>query len=325
LSAITASALRQQIADGETAPLYVLVGQDEIEKSEVAAEFGEIVDEGLRPFNVDRLYAADVNVDEVMDIANTLPMMAPRRVVIVFEAEKLLVPRRESQAADAEQERLAEFLASPPPHATVVFVCGALDMRRRVVKLLLKQAHVIECGVIGSHADAERWVKVRAGRERVTFAPGASALLIERTGLDIVRLRAGFDRVVMYAMGQPAVTVDAVREAVPPGPDAEEDFGIANAVRDGDAGGALRQLGAALERGAVPVMVLGQLRWIAEKMPPARIGAAIDAVFRTDVALKSSGGDPRILLERLVVELCHGGRSVSPRRRSTLNSRSGGP
>jgi hypothetical protein len=72
-------------------------------------------------------------------------------------------------------------------------------------------------------------------------------------------------------------------------------------------------------------MVLGQLRWIAEKMPPARIGAAIDAVFRTDVALKSSGGDPRILLERLVVELCHGGRSVSPRRRSTLNSRSGGP
>jgi len=30
----------------------------------------------------------------------------------------------------------------------------------------------------------------------------------------------------------------------------------------------------------------------------------VDAVFRTDLAMKSSGGEPRILLERLVVELC---------------------
>jgi DNA polymerase III delta subunit len=39
-------------------------------------------------------------------------------------------------------------------------------------------------------------------------------------------------------------------------------------------------------------------------MPPARLRAAIEAVFRTDLALKSSGGDPKVLLERLVVELC---------------------
>jgi hypothetical protein len=30
----------------------------------------------------------------------------------------------------------------------------------------------------------------------------------------------------------------------------------------------------------------------------------MDALFRTDIALKSSGGDARILLERLVVEMC---------------------
>jgi DNA polymerase III delta subunit len=35
-----------------------------------------------------------------------------------------------------------------------------------------------------------------------------------------------------------------------------------------------------------------------------RIPAAVDALFRTDLDLKSSGGDPRILLERLVMELC---------------------
>ena len=32
--------------------------------------------------------------------------------------------------------------------------------------------------------------------------------------------------------------------------------------------------------------------------------AAVEALFRTDLDLKTSGGDPRVLLERLVVELC---------------------
>jgi DNA polymerase III delta subunit len=105
-------------------------------------------------------------------------------------------------------------------------------------------------------------------------------------------------------MGQPTVTADDVKQAVPAGPHAQEDFGIANAIRDGDAGGALRQLAASLDAGGVPYMLLGQLRWVAEKLPPHRIHAGIEAVFRTDIALKSSGGDPRIVLERLVVELC---------------------
>jgi DNA polymerase III delta subunit len=34
------------------------------------------------------------------------------------------------------------------------------------------------------------------------------------------------------------------------------------------------------------------------------VPAAVEALFRTDVAMKSSGGDPRVLLERLIVELC---------------------
>jgi len=81
-------------------------------------------------------------------------------------------------------------------------------------------------------------------------------------------------------------------------------FGIANAIERNDAAEALRELALALEGGAVPFFLMGQLRWVAEKMPPARLKRAIEAVFRTDEAIKSSGGDPKILLERLVVELC---------------------
>jgi DNA polymerase-3 subunit delta len=317
---MTPAALRQQITSGETAPLYALVGADETEKSAVAGEFAEMVDEGLRAFNFERLYGGELKVARLVDDASTLPMMAPRRVIVVLEAEKLLVPKRESKAADAEQEQLEEFLKTPPPHATVVFVCGPLDLRRKTVKLLLKEAQVVDCGTITTEADAERWVKARAARDGVTIDAAAVRALVARAGLDIPRLRAGLERLALYALGQPAITVDDVRQAVSAGPEAQADFGIANAIRSNDVREALRELGLALDAGAPPFFVLGQLRSAAEKLPGPRLGAAIDAVFRTDLAVKSSGGDPRILLERLVVELCRpgpsGGGFGQPRRQA---------
>ena len=300
----SAAALRKQIASGDTAPLYVLVGADELEKSAVVTEFVEMVEEGLRAFNVDRLYGGETKVDDLIAAASTFPMMVPRRLVIVLGAERLLVPKRESKAAEEELERLERFIERPPSHATVVFVCGPLDMRRRLVKLLVKEAHVVDCGTIETDADAERWVRARASRDGASLEPAAVRVLVERAGLDLIRLRAGLDRVRLYAMGQPAITADDVRHAVMPGPEAQAEFGVAKAIWRNDVRDALKELGLALDAGGAPVMMMGQLRAAAEKLPAARLKGAIDAVFRTDLALKSSGGDPRVLLERLVVELC---------------------
>jgi DNA polymerase-3 subunit delta len=301
---LTATILRKQLAAGETDPLYMLVGADDLEKSAVASEFADMVEEDLRAFNVERVYGGETKVDALIDAALTLPMMAPRRVVVIAEAEKLLMPKRESKASEAEQERLEAFIKDPPRHATVVFVCGPIDKRRRVIQLLLKVAHVVDCGTIESEADAQRWVKARATREKVTLEPAAVAELIARAGLDVVRLRAGFDRLTLYAMGQLAITADDVRQSVSAGPEAQADWGIANAIQRNDVREALRELGLAFDSGDVAVKILGQIRIAAEKLSGPRLRPAMDALFRTDIALKSSGGDARILLERLVVEMC---------------------
>jgi DNA polymerase-3 subunit delta len=307
---LTTTILRKQLAAGETDPLYMLVGADDLEKSAVASEFFEMVEEDLRPFNVERVYGGETKVDEVIDAARTLPMMAPRRVVVIAEAEKLLMPKRESKASEAEQERLEAFIKDPPRHATVVFVCGQLDRRRRVVQLLRNVAHEVDCGTIESQADAQRWVKARAARERVTLEPAAVNELVARAGLDVARLRAGFDRLTLYALGQSIITVDDVRQSVVVGPEAQADWGIANAIQRNDVREALRELGLAFDSGDVAVKILGQIRIAAEKLSGARLRPAMDALFRTDIALKSSGGDARTLLERLVVEMC-----VETRRR----------
>jgi DNA polymerase III delta subunit len=128
--------------------------------------------------------------------------------------------------------------------------------------------------------------------------------LVHRAGADLVRLRSGLERVALYALGQPSIGADDVNQAVTAGPDAQNEFGVAKAIWRNDAKAALHELTLALDAGAVPVMMMGQLRAAAERLPAPRVRAGIDAVLRTDLALKSSGGDPRLLLERLVVELC---------------------
>ena len=281
----------------------MLVGEDDVEKSAVAGEFAEMVEEGLRGFNVERLYGGEMKVDDLVQAASTFPMMAPRRIVLILEAEKLLIPKRESKAADAEQERLEEFINAPPPSATVVFICASVDMRRRAVKLLMKEAQVVDCGTIGDAADAERWVKVRAAKLGAPLDAGAVRALVHRAGADVVRLRAGLERLALYGIGQQAITADDVREVVMAVSEAA-DFGISNAISQNDPGAAIRELHLALDGGAAPFFLLGQLRTAAERLPPRRLKGGIEAVFRTDLALKSSGGDPRVLLERLVVELC---------------------
>jgi DNA polymerase-3 subunit delta len=314
MPALTTAALRKQIAAAETGPLYMLVGGDDVENSAVAGEFVEMVDEGLRAFNVDRLYGGDIKVDDLTDAAATLPMMAPRRIVIVLEAERLFIPKREGKAADAEQERLAAFIRKPPDHATVVFVFTSQpDKRRRAIKQLRDTAAEVDCGSIADSADAERWVKARAARDKAPLDANAVRALVERVGLDIVKLRTGLERVALYGYGQETITADDVLQSVAAGASAPANFGIADAIKAGHAASALRELGLALDGGTSEFMLLGQIRWAVEQLPSSRLGAGIEAVFRTDQALKSSGGDPRILLERLVVELC-GSRQASGTR-----------
>jgi DNA polymerase III subunit delta len=188
-----------------------------------------------------------------------------------------------------------------------VLVAAPLDKRTKIFRLLTKHATIVECGIIEDGADAERWVRARIAAAGVEIDPRAARLLADRAGLDVKRLRNDIDRLLLYTLGQKRVTVEDVRELV--GPAAlQDDWAMTNAIEAGQGGEALRQLALMLDAGAAPEKILGQLGWLVRsKFPtiaPGDLPAAIEALFRTDLDLKSSAGHPRVLLERLVVELC---------------------
>jgi DNA polymerase-3 subunit delta len=313
----TPAAVRRQIKSGATNPIYLSQGEDEVEKSALAHEFEELVEEGLRTFNVDRVHAGDLTsgdklaaaVASIAAAARTLPMMSPRRVVIVFQADSLLAPKRESEAATRAVGELETLLKDPEQQTTLVLVAGSIDKRSRMYKLLLKQAIVVECGVLADQADAERWVRNRIAASRAEIEPAAARLLAERGGTDVNRLRNDVERLLLYALGQKTISLSDAREIA--GPAAlQDDWAMTSAIEAGDGAVALRQLALMLDGGAPPEKILGQLGWLVRtKFPmfaPGGVRGAVEALFRTDLDLKRSAGEPRVLLERLVVELCAG-------------------
>jgi DNA polymerase-3 subunit delta len=330
MPSLSPSAVRKQLAQGTPAPIYLIVGDDEAEMAQLTAEISNLVEDELRAFNVERFYATDKSATPaaIAESAMLLPMMTTRRVVVVLRAERLLKPKRrgkseepeesDSSEADANADALERYVKSPEPQTVLVFVAADVDRSRRLYKALQKQATTVECWGLKGGKDVRldlRQVARQADqivRQTVTAAgqeidAAASRLVAERAGTDIARLRGDVERLLLYAAGKLRITLADAREVVS-AESAQDDWAVTNAIQRGDSAEALRQLALSLDAGSVPYMILGQLAWfVREKLPFAdvrRVRPAVDALFRTDIDLKSSGGDARVLLERLVVELC---------------------
>jgi DNA polymerase III delta subunit len=321
--------VRKQIKSGQTAPLYLIEGDDLHSRHELAVEFASVVDEGLQAFNVQSFHAneattasaRDQMIGEILSAARTLPMMVPRRVLIVHEAERLLSPKSAGASAAAgaaaeekpkkgrksgsAAEELEEYFESPEPMTTVVFAAADLDANRRLVKLLRKNAVSVDAGSLDSAADATKWIQKRLDDDNLAIEPKAISLLLQTTGLGLGRIRAQVEKLLLYAAGEKTVTSRHVQDLVIPQSEPSEDFALGRAIWSGNARQALREVGALMEDGMPSFMVLGQIRAAARSLKPdAKAKNALDAVFNADIAIKSSIGEPRYVLECLVVELC---------------------
>jgi DNA polymerase-3 subunit delta len=296
--------VRKHIAAGRVAPIYLIVGADESAKVALAGEFLDLVEPELRAFNVDRLYGGEATAAALIDTARTLPMMVPRRVVLLLHAERLLTPKKETDATSQDLECLEEYLNSPIDTCCLVLVADSVDKRRALTKLLMSKTTVVECSGPTDPVGVTRWVRERVALEGMTIDAAAARLVADRIGPDVMRLRSDVERLVLYAADKKTITEADVRTVIGAAT-SQDDWGVTRAIERGSAGEALRELALIMDGGAVPYMILGQLAWFARtKVPAAKVSAAVEAVFRTDLAMKTSAGDPRALLERLVVELC---------------------
>ena len=215
------NALRKMIASKRLGTLHLLVGEDVRLVEQTVDAIEATIDEADRPFAVDRLYAADSGGSpiDIAAAARVLPMLGDRRLVIVLRAERLLKPKRATKAAeivDLDEDAddvaiefgpLEDYLASPAPFSTVVFVAAGIDRTRRFTKRLVEKSQVTEFSGLPSPAQIGRRDArsaamgiaqeeiARAGRQ---VDAAALQLLADRAGNDITKLRGDLDRLLLY-------------------------------------------------------------------------------------------------------------------------------
>ena len=331
MPAIDTAGLRKQIQSGALAPVYLLFGEDVRLIEQLVDAIETTVDPADRPFAVERVYAGEAGGGPV-DIsasASVFPMLGDRRIVIVLRAEKFLKPaRRGSAVSDDEADDVADadeggafdtapleaYIDRPSASTSLVFVAAGVDRTRRFSKRLIEKSTWLELeGLAGDNAAERRDARREATEQMVrefkmsgrTIDPAVVQLLVDRAGGDISKLRGDVERLLLYTEGRKTITKADIEDVVAAEADID-DWAVVNAIGDGDVGRALRETALRFDRGDSPHQLLGQIRWwIAQQLAkgaPERVKAAVDALLRTDLGLKSSG-DSRMLVERLVVEL----------------------
>jgi len=322
---VTPEALRQELASGTLRPAYLVVGTEPLLRDDAVAAVREAtLGDAPADFNFDRLDGAKTTPAALMDVLRSLPVMAPRRLVVLRDPE----PRR--GAAKALPEAIAEAvgLLEADGETVLVVVAEKVDGRARWVKAFGAKARV-DCDPPKRSRELVNFVKAESKRQQVSLASGAADLLAERVGPHLLMLRNEISKASLLAGLGKQVTRDHV--ATSTSDIAEEPiWDLIDAIGEGRGADALGTLGKLLSAGAAPPAVLGSLvshfrRLLrlrsggnvpgppfvqrkldsqASRYTERRLIACLQAIHQTDLALKGAGGlRPELVLERLVIGL----------------------
>ncbi len=322
---MTPAELHAEIARGELRPAYLIAGEESLLRDDALAELrGAVLGEGAADFNFDRLEGSSASAGALLDSVRTLPVMAPRRLVVLRDPEAARGSSRELT------EAVAEAVAELPSGSETVLVVVAekADRRARWVKAVGAPA-LIDCRAPRGGRQVAAFVRVEAQRQGVDLERGVAELLAERIGPQLLMLRQEIAKVSLLAGDGKRVTRAQV--VVGASDVAEEPvWDLTDAIGEGRAADALAALAKLLRVGAAPPMLLGalashfrrllnqssggvvagppfvqrKLEGQARRYSERRLLACLGAIHQADLALKGEGGLPaQLTLERLVIAL----------------------
>ncbi|MGE0548727.1 MAG: DNA polymerase III subunit delta [Kofleriaceae bacterium] len=335
-----------EVKAGRLDPIYVVHSEHPILIERLVSAIRDgAVPPATRGFNYD-VVEGKPSAARIIALAQTLPMMAARRMVFVRELAGL-------PAEDAEP--LLAYLAKPNPSTVIVAVTSKLDKRMKLYAQLSKKGwlHVLE-----APRQLAPWVRAEAQARGVKLDGAAVTRLVDAVGSDLSRLALSVEQLGLFAGDRP-VTADDVDELVA---DTRERsvFELTDAIGAADRTRALaavnslcdqresavgvvvmlgrfvRQLSLvhALRSGGVarpewgarigvPPFVVDKLIAQARRYSPTALSAAtiqlaaIDRALKGDITLSTRGGDSwsgpqlkalgRDLAERVMLERAVGG------------------
>jgi DNA polymerase-3 subunit delta len=335
-----AEELLERLENGQAVAALLLLGDEPYLRDRCRAELIEkYVPEAARAWAVSRFSAQRGETQAALDQAQTLPMLSPRQVVFLEEAEAIekLGEKNREEAVEA----IDEYLKNPAPFTVLVLEASGLDQRMKLSKLLAEEALVVD---VGASEDANQRIAVAVGlttalakEQGIEFEKGAAEDLAEFVSGDLMRLKTEVDKLATYAAERQRVRREDVAALVI-SEKTTTVWELADLLATRQPKRALEFLERLLREGEEPPMMVGAMAWMYRKLIEAselrgatngwqaaralgmrpeqaeialqsarktsreRLLDGLKALQKADDRLKS-GADERVVLEFLVTQL----------------------
>jgi len=205
-------------------PVYLVLGEERLLVDRVVAALREASGKGGVPgFNEDRFTAGEAQIGTIIGAAKMLPMMAPRRFVMVRgldrwekkegEDDKPAAAGKKGKPEAAPLDELAEYTKDPPPSTVMVLVAPKLNGQRRLVTAAKKGGFLVSCEPLSREA-LPRWIEKAARDRGHKIAPDVADLLAEIAGPELGYVDDAIERLSLYVGKGAAIDEDAVAAIV---------------------------------------------------------------------------------------------------------------
>ena len=284
-----------QAKKGALLPLYVVVGEERFLRDQVVTELRTAaLGGGVPAFNEDKFQAGEVDVEKVVAAARTVPMMAPKRFVLVRGVERWDSARDSDGDGEADDgkrgntpplDRLAAYAGEPVDSTCMVLVAEKIDGRRKLLTLGKKQGFVVACETLDARA-LPAWISERVRQKGHPMEPDAADLLAAIAGPELAYVNDAIERLSLYAGAGNPIDEAAIADCVARVRTGDT-WALVDAVGKRDLGAGLRILADIYDPRDRGLPLLGALAWSIRQL--ARYQAAIGQGVSADEAARKAG------------------------------------
>ncbi len=212
--------INEDIKQGNFRHAYLLYGEERYLRRQYRERLQKALCGDGDTMNTHFYEGKNMVVGEIIDLAETLPFLAERRVIFIAN----------SGLFKSGGEQLAEYLAAPCETAFLVFTESEVDKRSKLFKAVQSKGYAAEFAV-QDEKTLMRWAAGVLAKDNKRITESTVQLLLSKTGTDMDNIQMELEKLVCYCMDREVVT-DADVEAVCTTRIGNHIFDMINAIAD---------------------------------------------------------------------------------------------
>lgn len=193
--------IQADIKSGNFKQAYLLYGEEAYLKQQYKHNLEKALNPDGDTMNFSHYEGKGIDVKQLIDLCETMPFFANRRVVLL----------EDTGFFKNKSEELADYMKELPDYLCMVFVETEVDKRNRMYKA------VKACGTIAEFARQDektlmRWAAGILGKAGKKITQRDMELLLTKTGTDMGNLRMELEKLICYTEGRDVVTAEDIEE-----------------------------------------------------------------------------------------------------------------